>query len=278
MDPESALVEKGFVTDVAPNGDGVDEDVMLHPKMLVETDGFLLLREEEAGVGRADAAEILAGGRQQHVVTAFLVLGQQERRSVGIGRLERYRRRGRRRRRMVARMMKTTVDDVDDVAVELSGDGGLGREDGRRFRLSPGWSGGGGGESVVWSRRTILNPAWSVGKKSILMTRLLELNQFGVHFIEGVVNFMTRTTSEPILSAFLFNQLAILVNESRRISFLVPFHVSQHFDRFDVLGQRNDGQSIARIRIPGHMIELGMSDAEDAAVQIGEQVVHFPDV
>ena len=52
------------------------------------------------------------------------------------------------------------------------------------------------------------------------------------------------------------------------------------FHRFDVLGQGqwNDGQSISAIGISRQMIELRMSDAEDAVVQVAEEIVNFGDV
>ena len=87
MSPKPSLIEEGFMAYVAPNGDGVDEHVMLHPEMLVVADGFVLLRELERVWG-AQPAEDVAGGRKQNVVTALLVLGEKVRRAVRIGRVE----------------------------------------------------------------------------------------------------------------------------------------------------------------------------------------------
>ena len=50
-----AIVEKRLLASLTPDGDGVDEDVMLHPKMLVETDFLVLLRKAER-LRRANAA------------------------------------------------------------------------------------------------------------------------------------------------------------------------------------------------------------------------------
>ena len=80
--PESASVKEGFMADIAPNGDGVDKDVVLHPQMLVETDGLLLLRKSKLS-REAHAAVIVARGGEQHVMTIFFVSGEEESRSVG---------------------------------------------------------------------------------------------------------------------------------------------------------------------------------------------------
>ena len=56
---ESGIVEEGFLAELAPEGDGVDEDVVLHPKMLVEAD-FLPLVGEEERRGTANAAVIVS--------------------------------------------------------------------------------------------------------------------------------------------------------------------------------------------------------------------------
>ena len=56
---ESGIIEEGLLAELAPEGDGVDKDVVLHPKMLVEADFLPLIGEEERS-GTANTAVVVA--------------------------------------------------------------------------------------------------------------------------------------------------------------------------------------------------------------------------